>query len=257
MAHKYIFSTLIFIILFIACEDIPRDNVLDPGNPDSYQTPVILLEAFVNTANPYNYNDLALQALDSIKETYKQQVLIAEYHRDASGYHDSLSHPVFDALYEKYVNAVNPGSKGVPDIFVNGTTGRVQGPSSINSVFNRLNIIIADLVVLRSYFTLEPVEVKMNGSEITASCKIARLGRESSEELLLKMISLRRIDTRELERVVITVEKSVSFPGLEAGEIVTKKFNPVTLPKKPDYVLFILSSADELTVYQTIKVIVQ
>ena len=33
-------------LLLISCKDIPRDNLLDPQNPDSYQESTILLEAF-------------------------------------------------------------------------------------------------------------------------------------------------------------------------------------------------------------------
>ncbi|MEJ2050029.1 MAG: hypothetical protein P8Y60_09370, partial [Calditrichota bacterium] len=101
--HRFIFSTIIAILLLSICKDIPRDNPLDPQNPNSYQQNVILLEAFVNTNNPYNYNLWALQALDSIAETYGSHVVIAEYHRNTSQFTDPLADPLFELLYEKYV----------------------------------------------------------------------------------------------------------------------------------------------------------
>ena len=177
-------------LLLISCKDIPRDNLLDPQNPDSYQGSTILLEAFVNTNNPYNYNQWALQALDSIAEIYGSRVVIAEYHRNTSQYTDPLADPLFELLYDKYVqNSASP-VKGVPDVFINGTGNRVQGASSVSSVLSRLNAALVDQVILENQYTLQPGEIKINGSEVNASCTIARLGNRSSENLLLKMILL-------------------------------------------------------------------
>ena len=241
-------------LLLISCKDIPRDNLLDPQNPDSYQESTILLEAFVNTNNPYNYNQWALQALDSIAEIYGSRVVIAEYHRKTSVYSDSLFNQVFELLYDKYVqNSVSP-VKGVPDVFINGTGNRVQGASSVSSVLSRLNAALVDQVILENQYTLQPGEIKINGSEVNASCTIARLGNRSSENLLLKMILLQRIDNQKLKRVVRDLKKSTVISRLEAGEIKTINFDPVSFSEKPDEIIFCLTSSDELTVYQSIRV---
>jgi hypothetical protein len=252
--HRFIFSIIIVILLLISCKDIPRDNLLDPQNPNSYQQNVILLEAFVNTNNPYSYNLWALQALDSIAEIYGSQVVIIEYHRNTSQYTDPLSDPLFELLYEKYVQHSFSVMKGVPDVFINGIADRVQGASSVGSVINRLNTIISDLVVLANQFTLQPGEVKVNNSEITASCKIARLGSQNSENLLLKMILVQKINSQELKRVVREVEKSTTISRLVAGEIKTINFEPVQYSERPDEIIFSLTSSDELTVYQSFQV---
>jgi hypothetical protein len=242
-------------LLLISCKDIPRDNLLDPQNPDSYQESTILLEAFVNTNNPYNYNQWALQALDSIAEIYGSRVVIAEYHRNTSQYTDPFADPLFELLYDKYVqNSASP-VKGVPDIFINGTGNRVQGASSVSSVLSRLNAVLADQVILENQFTLQPGEVKINGSEVNASCTIARLGNRSSENLLLKMILLQRINNQELKRVVRDLKKSTVISRLEAGEIKTINFDPVSFSENPDEIIFNLTSSDELTVYQSIRVV--
>jgi hypothetical protein len=77
---------LVSILLISACEDIPRDNLLDPQNPDSYTSSIILLEAFVNTNNPLPYNLWALEALDEIGGLYGTKIVIAEYHRKHPGF---------------------------------------------------------------------------------------------------------------------------------------------------------------------------
>ena len=241
-------------LLLISCKDIPRDNLLDPQNPDSYQESTILLEAFVNTNNPYNYNQWALQALDSIAENYGSRVVIAEYHRNTSQYTDPLADPLFELLYDKYVqNSASP-VKGVPDVFINGTGNRVQGASSVSSVLSRLNAALVDQVILENQYTLQPGEVKINGSEVNASCTIARLGNRSSENLLLKMILLQRINNQELKRVVGDLKRSTVISRLEAGEIKTIIFDPETFNENPDEIIFCLTSSDELTVYQSIRV---
>ena len=147
---RYIFKMLVCILLIMECKDIPRDNILDPQNPNSYRSSTVLIEAFVNTANPLNYNQWALLALDSIKKNYEERVLIAEYHRDAVGYPDphSINSGILEPLYEKYVANSKSNVKGIPDIFINGITSRVQGASSVKSVFTRLNFALSDLVIL-------------------------------------------------------------------------------------------------------------
>lgn len=252
--HRFIFSIIIVILLLISCKDIPRDNLLDPQNPNSYQQNVILLEAFVNTHNPFSYNLWALQALDSIAETYGSHVVIAEYHRNTSQYTDPLSDPLFELLYDKYVQHSASVIKGVPDVFINGIADRVQGASSVSSVINRLNTIISELVVLENQFTLQPGQVNINSSEITTSCKIARLGSKSSENLLLKMILVQKINSQELKRVVREVEKSTTISKLGAGEIKIINFEPVQYSERPDEIIFNLTSSDELIVYQCIRV---
>jgi len=242
-------------LLLISCKDIPRDNLLDPQNPESYQESIILLEAFVNTNNPYSYNQWALQAIDSIADIYGSRVVIAEYHRKTSLYNDSLFNQLFELLYDKYVqNSVSP-VKGVPDVFINGTGNRVQGASSVSSVMSRLNAVLADQVILENHYTLQPGEVKINGSEMSASCTIARLGNRSSENLLLKMILLQRINNQELKRVVRDLKKSTVISRLEAGEIKTIIFDSVSFSENPDEIIFCLTSSDELTVYQSIQVV--
>lgn len=256
--YRYIFKLLLAILLLVACSDIPRDNILDPGNPNSFKSSIVLLEAFVNTNNPFSYNEWALQALDSIKLFYGAKIVIAEYHRDTSQYPDLYSYrnepDIFELLYEKYVENSSSNLKGVPDIFINGTTQRVQGASSVSSVINRLNSILSELVILNNQFTLEPGSIKVNASELTASCKLARLGSQSAEDLLLKMILVQRVNLQELKRVVIDLKKSNVISRLAAGEIITINFDPVPISQTPDKVIFNLSSSDELTVYQNIEV---
>jgi len=253
--YKYVFEIIIFTLLLGSCQDIPRDNLLDPQNPNSYKESTILLEAFVNTNNPFSYNQWALQALDSIAEIYGSRVVIAEYHRNTSQYTDPLADPLFELLYEKYVQNSTSPVKGVPDIFINGTGSRVQGASSVSSVISRLNAVLADRVILENQFTLQPGKINLNGSEISASCTIARLGNRSSENLLLKMILLQRINNQELKRVVRDLKKSTVISRLEAGEIKTINFDPVSFSEKPDEIIFCLTSFDELTAYQSIRVV--
>ncbi len=251
---KYTINLLISIFLGVMCKDIPRDNILDPKNPNSSQSSTVLLEAFVNTNNPYSYNQWALQALDSIKVIYGDKILIAEYHRNTDQYTDDYFKDKFELLYEKYVKNSYLNIKGVPDIFINGTTQRVQGAASVSGVTTRLNLILSELVILNNYFTLEPAAININSTELTASCKIACLGNQSAENLLLRMILIQKVNSLELKRVVNDLEKSIIISRLEAGEITTTNFNPIRISQRPDKIIFSLTSSDELIVYQNIKV---
>jgi hypothetical protein len=253
--YRYIFSLYVCLIFLIGCGDLPRDNVLDPQNPNSYQESTILLEAFINTANPYDYNRWALQALDSIRQQYRSDIIIAEYHRDTQQYADPYSNSIFELLYEKYVAHSDPAIKGVPDIFINGISQRVQGASGVSAVMSRLNAILSDMIIVNSYFTLEPGNIHVSDSEISATCKIARLGNQSAEDLLLRLIAVHAYNSGELKRVVTNLVKSDIISRLNAGEIKTVVFDAVPISIRPSALIFSLTSADELIVYQNIRVV--
>ena len=253
--YRYIFKLLAVILIIVNCKDFPRDNVLDPKNPNSYQSSVVLLEAFVNTNNPFTYNQWALEALDSIKSIYGLNVVIADYHRDTQEFTDPYSNTlIFEPLYGKYVQNSIPNVKGVPDVFINGAAHRVQGASSINSVMTRLNSILSELVVDNNYFTLEAGGIHISGTQLTMSCKVARLGDRSSGNLSLRAILLQQINSRELKRVAMDIARADNISSLDPGEIRTINFDPVEISQIPDWIIFSLTSADELTVYQNIKV---
>ena len=243
------------MIVIIQCSDLPRDNVLDPGNPNSYQSSVILLEAFVNTNNPYPYNQWALQALDSIQAIYGSNIVIVEYHRDTQEFNDPYSKPlIFEPLYEKYIENSLFKVKGVPDIFINGATHRVQGASSIISVMERVNTVLSQSVGLNNYFTLESEDIQFNGNQLIISCKIARMGNQSAGNLTLRAIVARQVNSQDLKRVALDIVKSEQISLIEPGEIRTIQFEPVEITQTPDFIVFSLTSRDELIVYQNIKV---
>jgi hypothetical protein len=252
--YKFNYNLFIVVLLLMACKDIPRDNILDPHNPNSYQSSTILIEAFVNTYNPLSYNQWALQALDSVKEIYGSKILIAEYHRDTDRYSDPYSKLIFEPLYDKYVENSSEKVKGMPDIFVNGTDQRVQGASGVNSVMTRVNTILSKLTIDNTHFTLEPADVKVSGTTLEASCKIARLGNQIANNLLLRLILIQKVNSQELKRVVTDLKKSSAILRLEAGEITTIKFDPIPIDERPNQIIFSLTSSDELTIYQNIKV---
>ena len=247
---------IIFLIglgLACACSDIPRDNLLDPKNKNSVRPQVITAEVFVNTSNDRQYNQYMLSALDQLQQKYTGQINIAEYHRNTTDYTDPLTQPENELIYNVYTGAFSAQGKGVPDVFLNGTAGRVQGASSIATAVIRLEQVLQPLLLQNSYFTLEP-EINRSGDQAEISVKIARLGLEDAHDLLLKLILIEQIDSQTLKRVVRRVMKSDMLPDLAAGEIETFGFHLVELADTSDYnVLFTLSSDDELHVYQSLE----
>ncbi len=252
--YKYIFSIFIILFLLISCDDIPRDNILDPKNSSGYCQPVILIEAFVNTSYPAC--DRAIEALNLIEADYGGKIVIAEYHRDVAGSIDSCSYLQFDAFHQKYVDASSSSTqRGIPDIFVNGAGNRVSGASSVNSVRDRLNPIISELVIQKNEYILEP-NIQVNGTTINASCKVARLGNQAAAHLRLKLIFIKDYGKTYLKHVSVLPEPAlipcVIIDKIEVGEFVEKKFDSLSFTNLPDAVIFTLTSDDEVEIFQTI-----
>ena len=209
---------LIFIIVFAmnSCKDIPRDNILDPKNPDSYRAQVISLEAFVNTNNDQQYNEHMLSALRAVTDKYNGKIIYLQYHRNTTLFTDSLALPENEILYEQYLNSFDDG-KGVPDVFINGTADRIKGASSIGTAFERIDNAVQSLLIKNTFFTIEPI-VKRSNSNVSISTKIARLGSESISDILIRSTITENIDSNVHTRVVRQMENSNLIPRLEPGE---------------------------------------
>ena len=180
---------------------------------------------------------------------------MVEYHRDTQQFTDPYSKPlIFEPLYEKYVQNSTPNVKGVPDVFIMGSGQRVQGASSTSSVITRINSILSSLVVVNTFYTLEPATINISGNQLSMSCKLARLGNQSARDLSLRAILLQQINSQELKRVALDIVKADIIAQLDPGEIRTVNFDPVEVDERPDWIIFSLTSADELTVFQNIRV---
>jgi hypothetical protein len=213
-------------LLFSACSDIPRDNVLDPKNPDSLRPAKILIEAFVNTGNPFTYNQDMLAALDSLSGLYADRSAVVEYHRNTELYADPYHLNENELLYRHYLDAAGSSLKGVPDVFINGAKYRIQGCSSVHSALMRLQQAVLKELAGNSQFTLE-VACRMNGNKkAVPEVTVARLGRDSAQDILLKAVLITTVKSPYLKRVVRGSAKSSLIPVLSPGAVQT-----VTLPE--------------------------
>jgi len=206
------------IFLLAACGDIPRDNGLDPKNPDSFRPAKILIEAFVNTNNPLSHNQDMLTALDSLSVMYPDRLVIAEYHRNAGNYQDPYHLDSNELLYLHYLDAIGSSHKGVPDAFINGIRNRVQGCSSVHSAVMRLQQVILDELKNNSLFTLE-LACRIHSGKVIPEVTISKLGRDPANAILLKAVLVSSMPGPSLKRVVRGGVKGSLIPVLYGGAI--------------------------------------
>jgi len=252
LAFRFVFSLMV-AVLFTACADIPRDNPLDPKNSTGFTEPLVLVEAFVNTAEqiPGPYNDWALEGLDAARQTFPQEALFVEYHRDVAGYDDTLNTAVtsnrFTALHQKYAAANSPVPMGVPDIFVNGAATRISGASDAATVAEQVRAGIASIVPEKNYFKIEARPEWVNARQLLLHCTIAMLGDRSSSHKKIRVIFLRESGVAE------DVNLNEALPDLSAGEFVRKDFGPYSLTEQTKEMIVSVVSDDDLTVFQSVK----
>jgi hypothetical protein len=248
-------AVLLSRIVFISCKDIPRDNVLDPKNPDSYRAQVIALEAFVNTENDQMYNEYMLSALRTVVDRYPGKIVFMQYHRNTNYFTDSLVIPENEILYENYLDAFDE-LKGVPDVFINGSFDRIKGASSVEAAVDRIDTAIQPLLIENTFFTIEP-NVSRTNSKISISTKIARLGSESISDVVVRVTLTEQINTGIKYRVVRSIENSNLIPRFEPGEQKDIKFSDLTLNSTNAwYVIFTVTSNQNMLVHQSTEVTV-
>lgn len=266
---RYVFKLLAVLIILAACSDIDRDNLLDPKNDSSYREAKILIESFVtfdSSGNPAPYNESALKALNEVEATFEDELIIIEYHRDVAHYNDSYNtnetNTLFSDLHRKYVDQYNltiPEAqqipRGVPDIFINGTDSRISGADvqSGNSVTDRLVPVITARQNEKSYFTIEAQVQDMGNNTYNLSGKIAPLGNQPADDLLLKVVFIKNFGSEYLRRVALNLDQGLTIDHIDAGEFKAYQLDPFILTHTPNAVILILTSADEFRILQTYK----
>jgi len=245
----------LLLVLLLSCGDIPRDNPLDPKNSDSYTSPVVLLEAFVNYACPGDFSQWAVQSLQALEQTYPGRLIIAEYHRTVAEYTDPYTteqtSPKFAQIQDAYINGELP-PRGVPDVFVNGKSKRVSGASSVSSVQEEITPYVDDMLSQKNYFVLQPqVELTVGASSTCqVTCRIARLGNKTMTDLKLRVIFIKDQQQDLLHHRVLDVSLLQPVGTLKAGEYSDVAFDAVSLSEVPTAVVVVLFAGDGKTVLQ-------
>lgn len=254
MAFKFIFSLLLFLLLS-ACADIARDNVLDPKNPDSFSKPVVLVEAFVNTEAPYSA--WAVQGLSNLAAAYGEDVVIAEYHRDLTGYedayNDSSSDQIFTNLHDKYVGDDPAIPRSVPDVFINGYQNRISGAANANSVNEQASPIVENLLSQKNYYRIEPILENSGNDSLSIAFRIARLANKAAEGLKVRVVFVKDYQQQNLNRVALETTLAAQVPKIVDGGYKKIELGNFSLKESPTSVVIILLSADERSVLQCIK----
>jgi len=243
-----------------ACTDMERTNPVDPKNEKSMTETIVLIEAFVNTNNDFQYNEWMLSAIQSVSQLYSERIVIAEYHRNVSepGYDDPYSDVRYEELYTTYLSAFSGSLKGVPDVFFQGISGRIQGAYETDDAEDRIMTIVNPILeTVNEYYIESEVKQKSTGLEVLV--RAARLGNKALGKARLRFIFIREVDQDILRNVVVGPVDWISpivVQDLEAGDYFehteeTIKFAPST---DPDRMIVVLTSADGKTVYQSLEV---
>ncbi|MBN2425286.1 MAG: hypothetical protein JXR46_13620 [Calditrichaceae bacterium] len=256
-ALKFIFNISFICIILAGCEDLKRDNLLDPKNEDSYTSGVVLVEAFVNLDHPTDYNKWAVQGLNQISANYKDKILIVQYHRNIKDYPDNYTTPGMSrsdsVLHQKYVKSSESKERVLPDIFVNGAFNRVSGASSVESVVSRVSAEINSVYREKNYFTIEPLISKYSDLSYDVSCLVAGLGGRSLNDVKIKFIVV--YDNGEMlgKRVAIELDCDNEIDYVEAGSFKEVNIGSFQFVQPPDAFYLSLTSKNDLETYQSIK----
>ena len=240
----------IFLFLLLGCE-IPRDNPLDPKNPDSYRARKIMVEAFVNTENNQQFNQYMLSALDALLDTYPDRLIVAEYHRNTEAYTDRYHSNDNELLYQHYLDGINSDLKGVPDVFINGIQYRIQGASSVESATFRLQEALSREIPGNCHYTLE-LAYEIQNDRLIPHITLARLGSQNTRDILIKAVLVSKFDNVYHQRVARGIVRSNTIPELKHGEFRTFVLPELPLdPSVENTLIAYVTDQSELTIYQS------
>ena len=185
------FLILVLLVWITGCTDIPRDNSLDPKNPnaEAYQTAVFenFIIHYTNIDSIPNVIKYSQEASYELKGDYDQRMMILEYHLTPGSYEDSLTSSENESRYENEYRG--SASRGFPHTFFNGKQTFIQGASSTATVKSRYKNILDSLTLKKVKLYCEPFLTIVNGV-LTVGGKVARYGNENIEDLVVEMLIL-------------------------------------------------------------------
>jgi hypothetical protein len=203
---------LSFLLLLVACENLERNNPLDPKNPSSERRRVVFVEAFVNDAAPFSA--FALQALDSLAATFpQQQMVIAEHHLPSAKFTDAQALPESADRYKLLTTA----APAVPDLFFNGSQSRVQGASTTGTAVFRYRHAIQTEIDKVAHFTIEAKKT-ISANRIDIDVTVARLGNDDFSQFAVTAMIAEDLEAAGHHHVVRKILLPESFSGIAAGE---------------------------------------
>jgi len=262
LALHSVFKMLPLLLLagLMGCSDLPRDNVLDPKNPDSYSNSNVLVEAFVNLANPAPYNRWALESLTRLKQTCGAPLIVCEYHRDIlvdtmvydDPYNADDTQYIFQFLQDRYVAQNQNVGRVVPDVYVNGALHRFVGAYAPNSLKEQIEPLVLELLAEHNGYLLEPDVRLVNDSTLQVRCRIAGLGDRAVPGSRLRIVFLKRFFAGDLElhSAIRLVWPGITVKEISKGNYRTLDAGDFSFADLPDGIVFALTTEDELTVLQ-------
>ncbi len=199
-----------------ACEDLERNNPLDPRNPRSERSRVTFIEAFINDATPFS--PFALTALDSLALAFAfDEIIIAEHHLPSASFNDAYA---LQESADRY-QSLAPADRGVPDVFLNGTTVRLQGASNSHMALRRYRSALQNELGKISHFTIAAKKsISATGIEVNAT--IARLGDVPFTQFAVVAMIAEDLGMAGHRQVVRKIFAPEVVSSIDAGE--TKSF---------------------------------
>jgi hypothetical protein len=217
---------LLAIIPGFRCTDLERTNPLDPKNPDSFRTQVVLAELFVNDSvftdslrtGSYPYCQYAETALESLYYEFGPDRLVYAQYHVGNTFHDSLDTRGNGDYHALYLAQSTQTTPLVPAIYINGPANPVVGATSYYSIFDRLRACLTPKLDANSHFTLEGTYA-VAGTLVTVNSKLARLGPADYDgDLKVWYIVMEDLGfTRH--HFIVRNYNSAPVSGLDAGEV--------------------------------------
>jgi hypothetical protein len=140
-------------------------------------------------------------------------VVVVEHHLPSTKFADAYALAESADRY-KMLTAANPA---VPDIFVTGARDRVQGASSVRSVFMRCRSAVQAKIGNSAHFTIEATK-QISATQAEIDVTVARLGNSGFPAFAVTAIVWEDLGTAGRHHVVRKISPPEHFSSLAAGE---------------------------------------
>lgn len=184
LSRRNILLPAVLALFFMQCQDLQRDNILDPKNSRSQRPRTVLVESFVNESGG-DVVQLATLALERLRREYEaDDFILLEHHIQKTADTDPYAQ---EQSYTRYTELVPQVSRqGLPHVFFDGSQAEVQGASEEDIAYLRYKTELDKRLLLPAYFTIE-AKTTLDEGAVTVWAQIARLGDKNARHVTVKI----------------------------------------------------------------------
>ena len=241
--------SLAIAFFLLSCDNLDKDNPLDPQNPDSERNRIAVIEVFINDSD----GEIIHSAVDGILQLRREygtgKVALLEHHIEKSHGTDVYA---LETSLQRYMSYTLDSPQGLPHLFFDGPQHQALGAFDKDIAYQRYRNELEQRLSQPAHFTIEG-SVQFLSGRARVRADVARLGNEDAKNINIYAIFCEPVFGNERE-VVRRIELLESYSTLKKHQVVDvdKTFSiPSNISQSKSKCVIIIQDSNTFEIHQS------